>query len=64
VHPKKEGDREVLRYYEEEEYVDRIKGYRGSFLYKRALRKRRVWGSSPCSAEPDLHGLRRFRLRR
>jgi hypothetical protein len=44
----------VLRYYEEE-YVDRIKGCRESSPYKRTLRKRRVWGSSPCSAEPKTY---------
>ncbi|MDP8974756.1 MAG: transposase [Actinomycetota bacterium] len=41
--PSKKG-REVLRYLDEEEYVDRVKGYRGSYLYEKALRKkRRVW---------------------
>src|SRR5215213_8144911 len=34
--------REVLRYYGED-YVDRVKGYRGTFPYEKALRKRRVW---------------------
>jgi len=64
VNPKKEGDREVLRYYGEE-YVDRIKGCRGSSPYKRALRKRRVWGSKPLfGGAKDTHGLRRFGLRR
>ena len=34
--------REVLRYYEEG-YVDRVRSYRGTFPYEKALRKRRVW---------------------
>jgi hypothetical protein len=37
--------REVLRYYEED-YVDLVKGYRGTFPYEKALRKRRVWGAT------------------
>lgn len=34
--------RQILRHFDEE-YVDRVKGYRGTFLYEKALRKRRVW---------------------
>src|SRR5215212_9643311 len=34
--------REVLRYYDEG-YVDRVRSYRGTFPYEKALRKRRVW---------------------
>ena len=68
VNPKKEGDQEVLRYYEEE-YVDRFTGYRGSFPYKRALRKsfaqeKGVGLESLFGGAKDLHGSRRFRLRR
>ena len=34
--------RQVLRHLEER-YVDRVKSYRGTFAYEKALRKRRVW---------------------
>jgi hypothetical protein len=35
--------RQILRHLDEE-YVDRVKGYRGTFLYEKALRKRRGYG--------------------
>ena len=59
----KKNGREVLRYYEED-YVDRVKGYRGTFPYEKALRKRRVWVEPLFAEAKDWHGLRRFRLRR
>jgi transposase len=55
--------REVLRYLDEE-YVDRVKGYSGTYLYEKALRKRRVWVEPLFGEAKDWHGLRRFRLRR
>jgi transposase len=55
--------REVLRYYDED-YVDRVKGYRGTFPYEKALRKRRVWVEPLFAEAKDWHGLGRFRLRR
>jgi hypothetical protein len=55
--------RQILRHFDEE-YVDRVKGYRGSFLYEKALRKRRVWVESLFAETKDWHGMRRFRLRR
>src|SRR5215218_7619287 len=56
-------ERQILRHFDEE-YVDRVKVYRGSFLYEKALRKRRVW-VEPLFAEAKVwHGMRRFRLRR
>lgn len=48
----------------EEEYVDRVKAYRGTFLYEKALRKRRVWVEPLFGEAKDWHGMRRFRLRR
>src|SRR5215211_4041998 len=55
-------ERQILRHFDEE-YVDRVKVYRGSFLYEKALRKRRVW-VEPLFAEAKVwHGMRRFRLR-
>src|SRR5215210_1111199 len=55
--------RQVLRHVEEE-YVDRVKSYRGTFPYEKALRKRRVWVEPLFGEAKDWHGLRRFRLRR
>ena len=55
--------RQVLRH-RDERYVDRVKGYRGTFLYEKALRKRRVWVEPLFGEAKDWHGMRRFRLRR
>ena len=60
--PSKNG-REVLRYYDED-YVDRVRSYFGTFPYEKALRKRRVWVEPMFAEAKDWHGLRRFRLRR
>jgi transposase len=55
--------RQILRHFDEE-YVDRVKGYRGTFLYEKALRKRRVWVEPLFAEAKDWHRMRRFRLRR
>jgi hypothetical protein len=55
--------RQILRRFEEE-YVERVKGYRGTFPYEKALRKRRVWVEPLFAEAKDWHGMRRFRLRR
>jgi transposase len=55
--------RQVLRHLEER-YVDRVKSYRGTFAYEKALRKRRIWVEPLFAEAKDWHGLRRFRLRR
>ncbi len=55
--------RQVLRYFDEA-YVDRVRAYRGTFPYEKALRKRRVWVEPLFDEAKDRHGLRRFRLRR
>jgi hypothetical protein len=55
--------RQILRHFDEE-YVDRVKAYCGSFLYEKALRKRRVWVEPLFAEAKDWHGMRRFRLRR
>ena len=55
--------RQVLRYFDEA-YVDRVRSYRGTFPYEKALRKRRVWVEPLFAEAKDRHGLRRFRLRR
>jgi transposase len=59
---KSKKGREVLRYYEEG-YVERVRSYRGTFAYEKALRKRRVWVEPMFAEAKDWHGLRRFRLR-
>jgi DDE family transposase len=41
-----------------------VKGYRGTFPYEKALRKRRVWVEPLFAEAKDWHGMRRFRLRR
>ena len=41
-----------------------MKGYRGTFLYEKALRKRRVWVEPLFAEAKDWHRMRRFRLRR
>jgi hypothetical protein len=55
--------RQVLRH-RNERYVDRVKGYRGTFAYEKALRKRRVWVEPLFGEAKDWHGMRRFKLRR
>jgi transposase len=55
--------RQVLRYFDER-YVDRVRSYRGTFPYEKALRKRRVWVEPLFGEAKDRHGMRRFRLRR
>jgi hypothetical protein len=40
------------------------KGYRGTFLYEMALRKRWVWVEPLFAEAKDLHGMRWVRLRR
>src|SRR5215204_6281104 len=55
--------RQVLRYFDEA-YVERVRAYRGTFPYEKALRKRRVWVEPLFAEAKDFHGLRRFRLRR
>jgi len=54
--------RQVLRYFDEA-YVERVRAYRGTFPYEKALRKRRVWVEPLFAEAKDRHGLRRFRLR-
>ena len=47
----------------EEDYYDRVRGYRGTFAYEKALRKRQVWVEPLFAEAKDWHGMRRFRLR-
>lgn len=47
----------------DEEYLDRVRAYRETFPYEKALRKRKVWIEPLFAEAKDWHGLRRFRLR-
>jgi transposase len=48
----------------DEDYYQRVRAYRGSFPYEKALRKRRVWVEPLFGEAKEWHGMRRFRLRR
>jgi hypothetical protein len=48
----------------EEDFYDRVRAYRGTFAYDKALRKRRVWVEPLFAEAKDWHGMRRFRLQR
>jgi transposase len=60
--PNKRG-RTVFRHFDEH-YVDRVRAYRETEPYQRALRKRKAWVEPLCAEAKDWHGMRRFRLRR
>jgi transposase len=47
----------------DEEFLERVKAYRGSRPYEKALRKRRVWVEPMFGEAKEWHGMRRFRLR-
>jgi hypothetical protein len=44
----------------EEEYIDRVRAYRDTEPYRRALRKRAVWVEPLFGEAKEWHGLRRF----
>jgi transposase len=48
----------------DEDFYDRVRGYRGTFAYEKALRKRQVWVEPLFGEAKEWHGMRRFRLRR
>src|SRR5215211_4249711 len=48
----------------EERYLDRVRAYRKSWPYEKALRKRKVWIEPLFAEAKEWHGMRRFRLRR
>jgi transposase len=48
----------------EEEYLERVRAYRDTEPYRKAIRKRAVWVEPLFGEAKDWHGLRRFRLRR
>ena len=45
------------------QYLDRVRGYRGTAAYEKALRKRNVWVEPLFAEAKQWHGLRQFRLR-
>jgi hypothetical protein len=47
----------------EEEYLDRVRAYRHTEPYRKALRKRAVWVEPLFGEAKEWHGSRRFRLR-
>jgi transposase len=48
----------------EEEYLERVRAYRNTEPYRKAMMKRAVWVEPLFGEAKDWHGLRRFRLRR
>ncbi len=48
----------------QEEYLERVRGYRRTEPYRKALRKRAVWVEPLFGEAKEWDGLRRFRLRR
>jgi transposase len=48
----------------DEGLLERVKAYRGTAPYEKALRKRRVWVEPMFGEAKEWHGMRRFRLRR
>jgi hypothetical protein len=47
----------------EEEYLERVRAYRDTEAYRKALRKRAVWVEPLFGEAKEWHGARRFRLR-
>jgi transposase len=45
------------------EYLDRVRNYRGTAAYEKALRKRSIWVEPLFAEAKQWHGLQRFRLR-
>ena len=47
----------------DEELLERVRAYRGTAPYEKALRKRKVWVEPMFGEAKEWHGMRRFRLR-
>ncbi len=47
----------------DEEFYDRVRSYRGTFAYEKALRKRKVWIEPLFAEAKEWHGMREVRLR-
>jgi DDE family transposase len=54
----------VVRRSFDEGFLERVRAYRGTFPYEKALRKRGVWVEPLFAEAKEWHGMRRFRLRR
>ena len=54
--------RTIFRHFDED-YLDRVRSYRATEPYRKALRKRKVWVEPLFAEAKDRHGMRRFRLR-
>jgi len=54
----------VSRSLGEEEYLERVRAYRQTEAYRKALRKRAMWVEPLFGEAKEWHGFRRFRLRR
>jgi transposase len=57
-----EGVRNINRY-PNEEYVERVRAYRATEPYEKALRKRGVWVEPLFGEAKEWHGMHRFKLR-
>jgi transposase len=60
--PKSTKGRWIRRSFEEE-YLERVRAYRDTEPYRKAIRKRAVWVEPLFGEAKDWHGSRRFRLR-
>jgi transposase len=58
------GSGRVLMRSFDEELLERVRAYRGSAPYEKALGKRKVWVEPAFGEAKEWHGMRRFRLRR
>jgi hypothetical protein len=47
----------------DEEFLERVRAYRQTGLYRKALRKCKVWVKLMFAEAKEWHGMRRFRLR-
>jgi hypothetical protein len=45
------------------EYLEKVRGYHATEVYRKAIRKRKVWVEPLFAEAKDWHGLRRLRLR-
>ena len=45
------------------DYLDKVRGYRATEAYQKAMRKRKVWVEPLFAEAKEWHGLRRLRLR-
>jgi transposase len=58
------GNGRVLMRSFDEELLERVRAYRETWPYEKALRKRKVWVEPMFGEAKEWHGMRRFRLRR